>query len=60
MFKLRKSLSSAPSVRFGDAVRGPQGVTPIEAGDVCAPSMTESLGSYTQLKAPNSMWVGNY
>lgn len=52
MFKLRKNLSSAP-VQFGDAERGPQGVTPIEAGDVCAPSMTESLGSYTQLKAPN-------
>lgn len=53
MFKLRKNLSSAPAVHFGDAARGPQGVTPIEAGDVCAPSMTESLGSYTQLKAPN-------
>lgn len=41
MFKLRKKMFFAPSVPFGDAARGPQGMTPIETGDVDAPLMTE-------------------
>lgn len=53
MFKVRKKMFSAPSVHFGDAGRGPQGVTPTEAGGVGAPLVTESLGSYSQFKAFN-------
>lgn len=41
MFKLREN--SAPSVHYGDAERGPQGVTPVEVGGVCVSLTTEGV-----------------
>lgn len=42
MFKLRKKMFSVPSADFGNAARDPQGVIPLQAGDVGAPLTIES------------------